>query len=406
MINLIIVAAGSSRRMGCSTKKEYLQLGEGTVLTCAISAFMGFNIANVVIVIPSGEDSDKEALDALKKDERVFSYLTAHNFFFVSGGPTRQQSVFNALKALKTPSPNDIVLIHDGARPFVTADIIKAVLDATIKYGAATAAVKCVDSQKIIDSNDFIKSHLTRDTIRRVQTPQGFFYGAIFNAHKNALADNYTATDDTDLYSHYENRPVKVVSGDECNFKITYNDDYERAKTFIAGFQRANVATPDAPAVSIGFGYDLHRLVSGRALMIGGVKIPYDKGEEAHSDGDVLLHALIDSFLGAAHLGDIGELFPPDDDAWRDASSVTLLKTVWKRVKDAGFSLLNADCVVVIESPKLLPYRAAIIKSISCALSVDPSKIFVKAKTAEGLGDVGNGCAIESYCTALLYKGI
>lgn len=156
--------------------------------------------------------------------------------------------------------------------------------------------------------------------------------------------------------------------------------------------------------IRIGLGYDLHTLVPGRPLMLGGVRIPFEKGEAGHSDGDVLLHALADALLGAACLGDIGELFPPNDPQWKDMDSAFLLKTVWDKVRAAGWTLENADCVITIQQPKILPYRQAIRTSIADILGVHIDQIFVKAKTGEGVGIIGSGTAAAVWCTCLLSR--
>lgn len=156
--------------------------------------------------------------------------------------------------------------------------------------------------------------------------------------------------------------------------------------------------------IRTGFGTDLHRLVEGRKFVLGGIEVPSAKGEEAHSDGDVLLHAIADSLLGASGLGDIGTYFPPEDPQWKDADSKTLLKKIWADVKKEGWSLQNLDCVLEFEQPKFIPYRKAVIESIASVLEVEPSRIFVKAKTNEKLDAVGRGEAVKAYCSCLLTK--
>ena len=156
--------------------------------------------------------------------------------------------------------------------------------------------------------------------------------------------------------------------------------------------------------IRIGSGYDIHRLSEGRKLLLGGIEIPFSKGEEAHSDGDVLLHAIIDALLGASALGDIGSFFPPEDEQWKDASSVSLLKIVWNKILEDGWQLENLDCIVKLEKPKFLPYRAKVIKSIAECLGVNENQVFVKAKTAEKLDSVGASLAVEAWCSCLLSK--
>ena len=156
--------------------------------------------------------------------------------------------------------------------------------------------------------------------------------------------------------------------------------------------------------IRIGLGYDLHRLTEGRQLVLGGVTIPFEKGEDGHSDGDVLLHAITDALLGAVGLSDIGELFPPSDEKWKGADSRELLKYSWNLVKEKGYKLGNLDCVIAIEKPKLLPFRKEIISSIANVLEVDESQVFVKAKTGEKLGEIGNGLAVAVWATCLLFQ--
>lgn len=156
--------------------------------------------------------------------------------------------------------------------------------------------------------------------------------------------------------------------------------------------------------IRIGLGYDLHRLTEGRKLILGGVQIPFEKGEDGHSDGDVLLHAITDALLGAAGLSDIGELFPPSDEKWKGADSKELLNYSWNLVKEKGYKLGNLDCVIAMEKPKLLPFRKEIINSIAQILEVEENQIFVKAKTGEKLGEIGNGLAVAVWATCLLYQ--
>ena len=156
--------------------------------------------------------------------------------------------------------------------------------------------------------------------------------------------------------------------------------------------------------IRIGSGYDIHRLSEGRKLLLGGIEIPFSKGEEAHSDGDVLLHAIIDALLGASALGDIGSFFRPEDEQWKDASSVSLLKIVWNKILEDGWHLENLDCIVKLEKPKFLPYRPKVIKSIAECLGVNENQVFVKAKTAEKLDSVGASLAVEAWCSCLLSK--
>ncbi len=386
--------------MGSGCKKEYMKMpcSDETVLSAVAKAFFSaIPIKNVVITFQAnsgtiGEDSAKKA----------FFSASIKNFFdeiesdkptllFVEGGSTRQESVYKALKALKELDNTDIVLIHDGARPFVSPKIIQSVWKATIDFGSATCGVQPVDTQKEISNGKTILRHLNRANLFAVQTPQGFKFTQLLEAHEKAYNDGQTYTDDTEIWSCYVGSPVHITEGSPDNKKITFPSDLKEQRT-----EKMEIRT--------GLGYDLHKLEYNRKLLVGGVEIPHDKGEAGHSDGDVLLHAITDAILGAAALADIGELFPPSDEKWKDADSGQLLQSAWNLVQEDGWNLCNLDCVVKLERPKLLPYRKKIIQSISNILGVPLEKVFVKAKTAEGMECVGNGQAVEAFASCLLFR--
>ena len=381
---VVIVAAGASSRMGEGLRKQYRPLGCGTVLSESIKPFLkALDCRMLVIAIPFDED-ESHAREALSADAEIDELLHTKPLF-VRGGATRQSSVKIALEAAAKNNPPGIVLVHDAARPFVTEKIIVRTAQAALEHGAAVPAVPPADTQKIINAEGFIVEHLKRERMAAVQTPQAFDFMRLLASHRKAENDGKAYTDDTEIWAKYEG-DVMTVEGSPENRKITYAGDMH-TQTFHTGL-----------------GYDMHRLISGRKLMIGGVAIPFDKGEDAHSDGDVLLHAVTDALLGAASLGDIGSFFPPEDDAWKGADSVFLLKTVWEKIRKHGWKLVNMDCVLKLERPKFLPYRAQVIESIARALSVENDSIFVKAKTGESIGDVGKGEAVEAWCTCLLAK--
>lgn len=403
-VALIIVAAGSSTRMGGKIKKEYLSLKNGTVLSEAALPFLKSNkISSIVIVCPN--ENDPDAQKAFYSNPEIKSLTQNIPVNFIKGGTSRQASVYNALMFLSGTDKNitsntrtpDFVLIHDGARPFLTTDLVEASISNTIKYGASVPALTPVDTQKEIDENGFIVRHLTRKNLGAVQTPQGFAFDKILTAHQKALKDKKEYTDDTEIFDIYNTEKTFVFEGEETNKKITYKDD-------INSQQNISSKSGEPKMIRTGLGYDKHRLVENRKLIIGGVEIPFEKGEDGHSDGDAVLHAVTDAVLGAAHLGDIGSYFPDTDPKYKDADSKKLLAFAWNDVKNAGFELENLDIVLILQSPKFLPYRNAVIKSIADTLNVSEDKVFIKAKTAEHLGDAGNGLCLEVYATCLLSK--
>lgn len=386
---LILLSAGSSSRMG-GRKKEYLPLEKGTVLSECAKKFLDTDFFSVIVVVVPKND-EENAKNALFADSSIHEKLNSAQIFYTTGGSTRQQSVFNGLKLLATlNTPISVVLIHDGARPFVSTETIKETLFAAQKFGAAVPGLTPVDTQKTVDKDGFILQHLQRSSMVAVQTPQGFDFQKLLQAHKKAQNDKNEYTDDTEIWEKYIGK-VKVTKGNPENKKITFPKDYEK--------KEMNIST-----IRTGLGYDLHRLKEGRKLLLGGVEFDFEKGEDGHSDGDVLLHAITDALLGASSMSDIGSFFPPEDSKWKDADSKVLLATVWNKIKEKNWQLENLDCVIKLEKPKFLPKRNEVISSIAKILDVNEDKIFVKAKTGEKLGDVGKSEAVEVWCTCLLSK--
>ena len=405
----VLVAAGSSSRMGALGKKEWLPLNGGSVLSEAALVFLKTKLFDsAVVVYPKNELA--AAKKAFYQNPLVKQLSQGVNVIFTPGGDTRQQSVFNALKALgkknKESQANKaasaakprLVLIHDGARPFLSPSLVKKTVAATLKYGAAVPALQPVETQKEMDSSSKIARHLKRSSLAAVQTPQGFLFPEILDFHKKALKEQKNAfTDDTEIWDNYSDKKTRVIPGEPQNIKITYPNDF--GATF---GQERNLVQPTV--FRIGLGTDLHRLVAGRKLILGGVVLPYNLGEDGHSDGDALLHAITDALLGAAALGDIGSYFPPEDPKWKDADSAKLLQAAWKDVKKAGWKLQNLDCVVKLQEPKFLPYRQQVRQSIARILGVSVEQVFVKAKTGERIGPVGLCQAVETEAVCLLAK--
>ncbi len=389
---LAIVAAGSSQRMGSLGKKEYLPLNGGSVLSETALVFLKTKVfSTIALVYPKGGLAD--AKNAFYKNPQTQELSQGVNIIFVQGGSSRQESVFNALKAIdraakKTgATPPRAVLIHDGARPFLSQALVKKTLASALKYGAAVPALEPVETQKEIGSGSKIARHLKRSTLAAVQTPQGFLFPQILEFHRKAQKTAAAFTDDTEIWDKFSDKKTRVIKGEPGNIKITYPKDVTAPTVF-----------------RIGLGTDLHRLVKGRKLILGGIRFPFEKGEDGHSDGDALLHAVTDALLGAAALGDIGSYFPPSDPKWKDADSKKLLAAVWKDVKKEGWRLENLDCVIHLQEPKFLPRRQEVRESIAKVLGVEPERVFVKAKTGERVGPVGEGLAVETKAICLLSK--
>lgn len=374
----IIAAGGTGTRLGAGVPKQFLQLGGQTILERSIAAFMRHDrVTEVVLALPP-----QTTLEVAGPDGKLR---------VVAGGARRQDSVANAFDAVSPGA--QIVLVHDAARPFVSADVISRTIDAAAVHGAAIAAVAVTDTVKQVtmEGGDLvIAGTIPRESIYLAQTPQGFRREVLAKAVSLGRGDA-VATDEAAL-AELAGHPVHIVEGDVENVKITTAADLDRARA----------REPKVRSGRAGTGYDLHRLVEGRPLIIGGVEIPFERGAMGHSDADVACHAATDAVLGAACLGDIGRHFPDSDPTWKGASSIELLRQAAAMVRDAGFDIVNLDVVVILERPKLLPHIQNIREGLAGAVSVPVERVSVKGKTNEGVDAVGRGEAIAAHAVALL----
>jgi 2-C-methyl-D-erythritol 4-phosphate cytidylyltransferase/2-C-methyl-D-erythritol 2,4-cyclodiphosphate synthase len=386
-VTAIIAAAGSGRRLGSPKPKQMLDIGGGSMLQHSLKAFLAHpRISEVIVVLPQGPS----AIAVSGVDPARLLALRA-----VTGGERRQDSVANAFDQVAASS--DVVLIHDAARPFVSAALIDRTIDAAMTHGAAIAAVQSRDTVKRVERQSegtVIVDTIPREGVYLAQTPQGFRREVL----AAAVAVGRSGVDATDeaMLAERAGYLVHVVDGDPGNVKITTAEDLEAAR------QRMGTPGNTAALSRVGTGYDLHRLVEGRPLVIGGVTIPSDRGALAHSDGDVACHAATDAILGAASLGDIGRHFPDSDPKWKDADSVALLREAARLVHEAGFDVVNLDVTVVLERPKIKDVIAQMCVRLADALGIDPSRVSVKGKTNEGMDAVGRGEAIAAHAVALL----
>ena len=374
-IAAIIVAAGSGKRFG--SKKQFENIGNEKIVELTASKFSRIHkIDNLVVVLP--------------KEDLSRRYNFPKRVKIVKGGATRQQSVFNGLLALDTDT--DIVLIHDGVRPYVSAKIIIDSISAANKYGACVTAVPSKDTAKIAGKG-FAVSTPERKNIFLAQTPQAFRYSLIMKAYRKASAEKYFSTDDSSLVERL-GKKVRIVPGDYGNIKITTKDDLNSINS--------KTLKPTNVRLRVGLGYDIHKLVKGKPLYLGGLRIPFPKGLLAHSDGDVLLHAICDSLLGAADLGDIGKHFPDTDNRYKGISSLILLKKTVELLQKTGHEIINIDVMLVAKEPKIAPHIAKMKKAISKIIEI--KEISIKATTNEGVGDLGKGKAICAYSICLIEK--
>jgi 2-C-methyl-D-erythritol 2,4-cyclodiphosphate synthase len=306
----------------------------------------------------------------------------------VPGGAQRQDSVYAALSTI--PEDVDFVLVHDGARPFVTEETIEALIEGTVKHGAAVAAVPVKDTIKSAEDGIFSET-LDRSRLYSIQTPQGFGRKLLKQAYERAFSENFYGTDDAVLVEKMGEK-VYLVKGDYHNIKITTKEDIILGEAILGEETR------------IGTGYDVHRLTEGRKLILGGVEIPFDKGLLGHSDADVLIHAIMDALLGAAALGDIGRHFPDNDESYRGISSLLLLKRVGGLLTESGCRIGNIDAVVIAQRPKIAPYIGEMTARIAETLDIEENRINIKGTTTEKLGFCGREEGIAAQASVLIRR--
>lgn len=378
-VTAIIAAGGAGRRLGADVPKQLIELGGRTLLARSLSAFLTHpRVTDVVVALPPDLAAAPPAwLNGAK---------------VVTGGPRRQDSVANAFDAVA--STTDVVLVHDAARPFVSHEVISRTIDGALAHGAAVAAIPVSDTVKRVAGSDLIVETVPREQVFLAQTPQAFRPAVLRDAV--ALGRSGVEATDEAALAERAGHPVRVVPGDPANFKITTRADLAAAR------RRERQILADVATRRIGIGYDLHRLVDGRPLVLGGVTVPFDRGPLGHSDGDVVCHAVTDAVLGAASAGDIGQHFRDSDPRWKDASSIELLRQAVAMVRALGLVIVNADVVVVLERPKIAPFLDAIRLGVAGALGVPVEAVSVKGKTNEGVDAVGRGEAIAAHAVALL----
>lgn len=380
----IIVAAGSSSRMGGINKQLELIDGIPVVVKSALALDNSPSISEIIIATRS---EDIDLILNLCKDFGVGKLSNV-----VAGGDTRMESVQNAISAIDENSK--YIAIHDGARPLVTSEDIERVIADAKKHNAAALGVPVKDTIKQVDKKGFIEDTPPRQSLFIAQTPQVFKLSLYLDAINYATKD---ITDDCQLVENM-GETVFITRGNYSNIKLTTPEDFKIGEALGGGTSNRG----SLPTMRIGNGYDVHRLVNGRELILGGVNIPYEKGLLGHSDADVLCHAISDSLLGAASLGDIGKHFPDDDKKYKDANSIDLLEKVVDLVEYEGYSISNIDVTISAQAPKLAPYIEQMRRNIADACDIDIADVSIKATTQEELGFVGRGEGISAFAVCLL----
>ncbi|PZN95226.1 MAG: bifunctional 2-C-methyl-D-erythritol 4-phosphate cytidylyltransferase/2-C-methyl-D-erythritol 2,4-cyclodiphosphate synthase [Hyphomicrobiales bacterium] len=382
----LIVAAGRGLRAGGDGPKQYRLIRGRPVLDHALAPFLAQPaMGRIAVVIGSGDEA--------RYADAVAGIADARLMRPIPGGQTRQDSVRLGLGALAEAGFDGAVLVHDAARPFVSAALINAAIEAIgAQCVAAIPALPVTDTIKRIDAAGQIAETPPRDRLVSVQTPQAFRFGALLAAHQAAFAaDRDGFTDDAALME-WAGHPVTTFPGEPANLKLTHPEDFVRA---------------DAPAggsfvVRVGTGYDVHAFTDGDHVWLGGVRIAHDRGVLAHSDGDVALHALTDALLGALAEGDIGTHFPPSDPQWKGAASHRFLSFAASRVRQRGGLIDFLDLTIVCEAPKIGAHREAIRQAVAVAAGIRVDQVAIKATTSERMGFTGRGEGLAALGTATI----
>ncbi|MGN0806762.1 MAG: 2-C-methyl-D-erythritol 2,4-cyclodiphosphate synthase [Candidatus Coproplasma sp.] len=386
-ISVIICAAGKGERAGFNKNKLLVPLNGAPALHYTLTAFDAFDCAytggNLEKIAVCGED-----------DEETRAFCLSYGWQVATGGKTRTESVYNALKAVT----GDIVLIHDGARPFVTEEIIEGCVNCVKEYGSAICACPAVDTVAIA-KDGYISEVPDRDNVYIIQTPQAFYTKDIIAAYEKAMASGERFTDDSSVYSRYIQSAKICPYGTLQNKKLTFKEDFENL------FRYPTALFFDEGQPRVGFGVDVHAFGKAQNFVtLCGVKIPCDTGLIAHSDGDVAVHAVMDALLSAAGLKDIGHYFPDSDESYKDADSIRLLQKVVEIIGEKGFKPLGLSVAVQAEKPRLSKYIEVMVSSLALATGVESENVSITAGTCEGLGFVGQKKGICVYCTAVIYE--
>lgn len=388
----IITVGGSGTRMQNhdGTTKQFMEIAGLPVVTRTVLEFQNSPYIDEIVIVSKTDEVDlyTKMVDkhSLSKVKRI-----------VKGGSTRQESVLNGFRSVSSKSK--FICIHDGVRCLITQDNIKNVIKAAYTNNCACAATKVYDTLKMADSSLYIDDTIDRDKAWCAQTPQVFntdlYRACAYSAKKNGLS----VTDDCMLVEHYGFK-IKLVDCGRNNLKITTKDDIILAEAILNSRDNKK---GDA-AMRIGHGYDVHKLTEGRKLILGGVTIPHEKGLDGHSDADVLIHAIMDSVIGAMGLGDIGLHFPDNDNKYKNIDSFVLAKRTADLLKENGYKISNIDATLIMQAPKVRPYIEQMQKNIANVYSVDVSCVNVKATTEEGLGFTGEKLGIAAHSVCLITK--
>ena len=383
----VVPAAGGGVRFGGEVPKQFAALGSTTVLEAALAPLIAAPDISVIVLVLAAHDTQGHAL-VERLQPRVRS---------AEGGAVRAQSVRNGLAALAaSASDDDWVLVHDAARPCLPAlDLERLMRELKDDPVGGILAAPIGDTVKQDSGSGHIERTVDRGGLWRALTPQMFRFGLLRAALDAALGAGLDVTDDAAAIERAGFKP-RLIAGSASNIKITRPDDLAMAEAILGAGA--------APAVLMGHGYDVHAFTRGDHVVLGGVRIPHERGVLAHSDGDVVVHALCDALLGAAGLGDIGEWFPPNDPTYRGADSRGFLRQVAGELAKRGYSVSNADVSVIAEAPRVLAHKSAMRANLAADLNIPVTRVNIKATSMEGLGAIGRGEGFAAHAVVVLTR--
>ena len=377
----IILSGGIGKRFDKSKPKQFYKLNKKTIIETTVEKFINSNFFNYIIVV-----SHKNFFEFTK------NLFNNKNIKVILGGENRQKSVFNGLSAAKSLDPK-YVLIHDAVRPFFSMNLLKKVLKNLEGEISVIPSINVYDSVRYFTNKKY--SNVFRENLKLIQTPQGFCFNSIYEAHKKNKESIHT--DDSMILYELKNK-IKLIKGEKMNFKITTKEDYNIGKLIVKD------SISNMNEIRVGTGFDVHKFKKGKKLKIFGLTIPFDKSLDGHSDADVGFHSIVDAILGGLCLGDIGNHFPPTDNKWKNRQSIYFMKYAKKLLQSEKFKINNLDITLICEKPKVSEYQKRFIKSVAKALDIDCKKINIKGTTTETLGFLGREEGIACQVSVTLSK--
>ena len=375
----IILSGGEGKRFNSNVPKQFFTINNQSIIEISVNKLISSGLFKKFIIV-----SHKDYINKTKK------LINNKDIIIITGGKNRQESVFLGLKKAKEYNPKN-VLIHDSVRPFFSKQLVISILNELENHHGAIPSLNIYDSVRQSDSLTY--EDIPRKNLKLIQTPQGFRFNSIFSCHKNLQGKEYS--DDSIMFYEFYNK-IKIIDGENFNFKITTKNDYEMAKSMTGRLVMSDIR--------VGTGFDVHKFKKGEVLTIFGVKIPFNKSLEGHSDADVGFHSIVDAILGALCKGDIGNHFPPSDDKWKNQDSIIFMKHAKKLLIEENFVINNLDITLICEQPKVSEYKTEFKESVSKSLDIDKSIINVKGTTTEKLGFLGREEGIACQVSVTISK--